>query len=75
MDNSFSKEIIDILFNIDQNNCLLSTETYDVEYKLNYNISQELFNFAVIIILFNARTVLCFLHMIMIMKLINHISA
>lgn len=43
MDNWFSKEIIDILFNIDENNCLVATETYDIEYKLNFNISQELF--------------------------------
>ena len=43
MDNSFSKEIIDILFKVDDKNCLVTTEAYDIEYKLNFNISQELF--------------------------------
>lgn len=43
MNNSFSKEIIDILFKVDNKNCLVTTEAYDIEYKLNFNISQELF--------------------------------
>ena len=43
MDNSFSKEVIDILFKVNDNNCLVAPEAYDIEYKLNFNISQELF--------------------------------
>lgn len=43
MNNSFSKEITDILFKVDNKNCLVTTEAYDIEYKLNFNISQELF--------------------------------
>lgn len=43
MDNCFSKEILDELFRCDANGCLLATESFDIEYKLNLNISFDLF--------------------------------
>ena len=42
MENFFSKEILSELFQCDTNGCLLSTESYDIEYKLNFNLDSDL---------------------------------
>ena len=43
MVNNFSKEILEELFKCDKNGCLLTTESYDIEYKANLNIDADLF--------------------------------
>lgn len=43
MENCFSNEILQDIFNYDTNGCLLTTESYDTEYKENLNISYDLF--------------------------------
>ena len=43
MINDFSKEILDELFRCDKDGCLLTTESYDIEYKENLNIDFDLF--------------------------------
>ena len=43
MVNNFSKEILEELFKCDANGCLLTTESYDIEYKANLNIDADLF--------------------------------
>lgn len=43
MENCFSNEILQYIFRYDINGCLLTTESYDTEYKENLNISYDLF--------------------------------
>ena len=42
MENCFSSEILNELFHCDTDGCLFTTEYYDIEYKLNLNISYDL---------------------------------
>lgn len=43
MINDFSKGILEELFRCDKDGCLLTTESYDIEYKENLNIDFDLF--------------------------------
>ena len=42
MNEEFSKEILDALFCCDKDGRLITTETYDVEYKVNFNIDADI---------------------------------
>ncbi len=42
MDNCFSKDILDVLFNCDKDGCLFTTESYDIEYKESLDIDADL---------------------------------
>jgi len=38
----FSDEILKVLFNQDSNGCLIQSESYDIEYKLNFNVDSDI---------------------------------
>lgn len=42
MNTEFDKQVLDELFKCDSNGCLLATESYDIEYKVNFNIDSDI---------------------------------